>query len=121
MPRTSITPVTPIGPYPTLQPAANSLDVTLTAGDATNLNQIAWGTAARMLVLFQNTGAGARTFTVTSKADSLNRTGDITAYSLGAGEFGALVLERNGWRQDDGNLYVTVEHAEVKVLAFLIN
>lgn len=40
MARTTITKTTPLGPYPTLQPSAGAMDVTMTAADTSNLNQI---------------------------------------------------------------------------------
>lgn len=120
MPRTAITPITPIGPFPALPVAANSLDFAYTAGDAVNGNTIDFGGASRMLVCFQNVNAGAQTFTLQSALDSFNREGDITAYSLAAGEFGAFMVTRNGWRQSDNDLYIDVSHADVKIAAFLV-
>ena len=114
MARDTFTPVVAGGPYPTLQPTAASLDFALVAINATNKCQVAL--TGKELLLVQNTGAGARTFTVSSVADALKRSGDITAYSLGAGKFmvlGPFAIE--GWRQSDGNLYFEGEHAEIKV------
>lgn len=75
----------PVGSYPVTPLTANSADLTETAGDATNghYTPIVDG---KTYVQFHNTGAGARTATITSARDEFGRTGDITAYSLGAGE-----------------------------------
>jgi hypothetical protein len=88
-----------VGTYPVLPLASNSADLTETAGDATNghYTPIVEG---KTCVIAHNTGAGARTVTFTSSADpTFNRTGDITAYSLGAGEisrpFGP--FKASGW------------------------
>ena len=113
MPRTSIASQTPKGPYPGTV-SANLLDITYTAIDSTNHNQTLWA-GNRMLLVARNSGAGARTITFTSIADSHNRTGDVTAFSMGAGEYAAFLFERDGWQQTDGYLYFTGEHAEVLV------
>ena len=42
-----------------------------------------------MLLLWRNSGAGANTVTLTSIADSHGRSGDVTTFSVGAGEYGA--------------------------------
>lgn len=121
MARTAITITTPPASYPALPLAANSADVTLAAADVANGNQIAWGQSGRMVVLVQNSGASsAHTVTITSAPDAYNRTGDITSYSLAAGELGAFVLNRAGWMQADGNLYLAGDHAEIKIGAFRI-
>jgi len=112
MPRTSITVQTPKGPTPGTI-TANLLDLTFTAADASNGNQALF-TGNRMLVVWRNSGAGARTVTITSVADPRNnRSGDVSAFSIGAGEYGGFIVERAGWEQSDGYLYFTAEHAEV--------
>lgn len=72
----------------------------------------------RELVIVQNTGVGARTFTIASAADEKGRTGDITAYSLAAGEFAYFtggLTNSIGWRNvSTGLLTITPSHAEVK-------
>lgn len=76
-----------VGTYPTVAAiAANAADLTETAGDAANGNYTPI-VEAKTVVIAHNTGVGARTITFTSApAPTTNRTGDITAYSLGAGE-----------------------------------
>lgn len=94
--------------------AADAADLTLTACDATNFEQYA--STGRELVFVQNTGAGARTITFTSAADELGRTGDISTYSLAAGEFAIFgPFPVRGWRQSNGYQYLQASHAEVKV------
>lgn len=115
MARQTIAKVTPKSPDAATI-AANSADVAFTACDATNKEQFA--STGRELVLFQNTGAGARTVTISSVADDLNRTRDVETYSIGAGEFALFgPFPLKGWRQtSDGNVYCEAEHAEVKIL-----
>ena len=114
MARPTLTRTTPLGPFPTLPVSANALDVTMTAADATNNNQFVLD--GPVLIVARNSGAGARTITLTSVADAVtkNRTGDVTAYSIGAGETAAfLINDMAGWRQTDGYMYLEAEHAEV--------
>jgi len=116
--RTDITPVSPKNPNSTI--SANSADVVSVSADAAN--GMAVPLTGRELVYARNTGAGARTITITSVADDFGRTGDISAYSLAAGEeclFGPFTTK--GWQQSaDGKLYLTAEHAEVKLLVIKI-
>jgi hypothetical protein len=71
----------------------------------------------KTLVICQNTNSGstARTVTFDSAVDAFNRTGDITAYSLGAGEIGMFgPFKTAGW-VNAGNLNFDVSHAEMKI------
>ena len=113
MARTSITPVALVGPYPTLQPSANALDIALTAADVANKNQAAQA-GSRQLLIAYNSGAAPHTVTITSAVDEKKRSGDITAYSLGAAELMIFQLKAGGWIQSDGKLYFEADHAEVK-------
>ncbi len=64
--------------------SANAADVALVAGDVVNGNQA--DCTGKELLLVQNTDIGAGTVTIAGKADEYGRTGEITAYSVGAGE-----------------------------------
>jgi hypothetical protein len=104
--------------FPSLPVTANSLDAAWTAADATNKEQVTH--TGREVILARNSGVGARTVTVTSKAIN-GRTGDVTAYSIGAGEtaiFGP--YPTRGFRQSDGKLYFEAEHAEVLFLVLKV-
>lgn len=114
MGRTTLTRTTPLGPYPTLQPAADALDVILAAADTTNNNQILLD--GPMIIIAHNSGVSARTLTITSTVDPQNRTGDVSAYSIGAGEVAAFKIDQTaGWKQTDGYLYLQANNAEVKI------
>lgn len=115
MPRTPIAPITPKGPYPTLPIPADSLDIVLTAADVANGNSISFGATDAMLVLARNSGASAYTLTLTSVPDALNRTGDVSAYSLGAGDSIAFLVRKAGWVQSDGALYLSANNAAVLI------
>lgn len=95
--------------------SANGADVALTAADATNKQEAT--ITGRELILAYNSDSGAHTVTFTSIADDLGRTGDITSYSVGAGEFalfGPFTLK--GWQQSNGKVYFEANDATVKFL-----
>ena len=90
----------------------------MTAEDTSNHTAVAM--TDKTVVLIYNSGATTHTYTVTSIADALHgRTGDISAVNILAGEIKAIgPLGLDGWRQTDGNLYLTANHAEVKFGAY---
>ena len=113
MPRVTLVRTTPLGPYLTLQPAANALDLTLTTADTVNLEQVLLD--GPILIVAHNNGVGARTITLTSSPDAALRTGDVSAYSIGADKIAIFKVDRtDGWRQTDGFLYIQGSHAEVR-------
>ena len=108
MARVTLTKSTAGGPY-----AAAGVVLTMTAADASNLNQFV--AAGNDLVIAHNTGASTRTITITSSADPYGRTKDITTENILAGEykvFGPFAL--TGWVQTDGKVYLAANNAEVK-------
>jgi hypothetical protein len=67
------------------------------------------------ILLVQNTDASAHTFTLSSAADELGRTGDITAYSVAATSFAAIQLSHvRGWAQSDGTIHLTSSNSNLK-------
>jgi len=114
--------------YPALPIVALSADLNFqasTGASGTNGNQFAWGDAARLLVIAINTGITGRTVTISSKVDPFNRTGDITAYAVAIGALAApiasaWIIERTGFYQSDGMLYLEANHAEIKFAAIAI-
>lgn len=113
MPRQTLTRQTPVGPYPALPVVANSLDLVWTAADATNKEQFI--PDADNLILVWNTHATtAYTFTITSVVDERNRTGDIGPFTLQAGEIAAYRLQKSGFLQSDGYIYMEANNAAVK-------
>jgi hypothetical protein len=113
MPRAVIAAQTPKGPYPGTV-GANALDIAYTAATAADGQTTTWIGGNRMALLWRNSGVGARTVTITSAPSALHaRSGDITAFSSGAGEYGMFIVERDGWQQSDGCLYYAGEHSEV--------
>lgn len=112
MARQTLSKQTPKGPYPALPVSANALDLAFTAADATNKEQFVPGNDT--LVIFKNDGVAAKTITLSSKADEKNRTGDVTTYSLGAGELAMFRFKKSGWMQSDGKIYMEAESSDIK-------
>jgi len=101
------------GSYPALQPAPGSLAIAMQAADASLFNYTPLNNGKTYL-LAQNTDSGAHTVTITSVADTLGRTGDITSYSLAAGviaQFGP--FQTIGWT-NGGQLWFQADNALVK-------
>jgi hypothetical protein len=113
MARTSLVKTTALGSYGDYS-VANSADLTMAAGDVANKNQFA--ATGDEVVIAHNTNGSAQTITVTSSPDPYGRTKDISAYSIGAGEYAVFgPFELTGWVQTDGKVYLEVSHADVKL------
>ena len=107
MARTDITATLLPGPY-----AHAGALLTMTAADTTDQNAVVLYKGD--ILVAHNTDASAHTVTVTSSADPLGRTKDITAESIAAGAirvFGAFNLP--GWKQSDARLYFEANDATV--------
>lgn len=113
MARQSHTPLTVLGTK-TSAYTANGADLTMTAADASNKEQVT--ITGKELVIAHNTGASAYTVTISSVADAAaGRTGDVSAYSLAAGEYAVFgPFDLDGWEQSDGKLYFEASNASVK-------
>ena len=112
MARASLTPKTALGSYGNYS-VANSADLAMAAANASDLNQFV--ASGNDLIFAHNTGSSAYTVTISSVADSYGRTGDITTYSLGAGEYAVFgPFKLTGWMQTDGKIYLAASNAEVK-------
>ena len=106
MPRTALTPQTLKGPYPGTV-SANDLDITWAAGDDANENEFTC--TGKDLILVRNDDAGAQTFSLLSVEDKKKRKGDVTNYSVGAGEYaGFWVGSLVGWDQGAGKFHIDV-------------
>lgn len=110
MARAILTKTVALGPFGSY--GANLADLTMAAANVADKNRFL--ATNNDLVIAHNTGLSARTITVTSTTDPFGRTGDITAYSLGAGEyavFGPFCL--TGWLETDGYVWLEANNAEV--------
>lgn len=114
MARVNVAAQTTPGAYPELPITANSLDVAFQAGDNSLGNYTAL-VENKTYVLAWNTDVGAHTVTITSTADTFNRTGNISAYSIGAGEIAQFgPFKQLGWSQS-GQLWIDVNDNTVKL------
>jgi hypothetical protein len=108
MAQTALTPITGVLTNPTAGVA-----LTFTAADTANGNKFAH--TGKELIIAQNTGGSAYTVTISSAADSLGRTKDITTDSIAAGAFAIYgVPQVEGWRQTDGTIHLTASNAAIK-------
>ncbi len=112
--QTPVIPVTPLGPYITGQPMASSLNFAFSACDASNGNS--FPLTGREILVVENAGVGAYTFTISSVADQLGRTNDVTSYSLAAGDFAAFNFRGGvaGWKQADGTVHLTCSNVGIE-------
>lgn len=104
--------------YPTLPLTALAADITLTAADATNKEQVLH--TDRLVVIARNSGATPRTVTISSIA-YLGRTGDIGPYTVGAGLtaiFGPYPAA--GFRQAGGWLFFEASHLDIVFACVLL-
>lgn len=114
MARSTLVKTTAPGNFPTLQPSAGSLAVTMAATVVADKAQFL--ASGKDLVICRNTGGSPYTVTITSVASAKNnRTGDITSYSIAAGGIAVFgPFEREGWMQSDGYVYVEANNVAVE-------
>lgn len=72
--------------------------------------------ANRLLLIFENTTAGAETVSIASNHDAFGRKADIAAFSIAASGFAAVILDRPGW-EISGNIEITTSDAGILVTA----
>jgi len=100
--------------YPSLPIAANGLDFTWTAAGAAFADGAQFPLTGKEILLVRNDNAVAQTVTINSVADPYNRTGNITAYSIGAGEYAVFPqFQQTGWMQSSGKLSFAASAADV--------
>lgn len=117
--RTAITVQTAKGPYLSTPVSANALDFTIAASDNANGNYFV-GTG-RELIIVQNSAGAPGTVTFTSVADQYARKGDISAYSVGAGEFAMFwVGNLTGWDQGGGQIYIDTSASTMNIAVIRI-
>jgi hypothetical protein len=96
---------------------AGDLHFTYEAGD--NVNGMEFACTGRELILVRNdSGGAAGTFTVSSVETEKNRTEDITTYSLADTENAVVpvgLTNSKGWKQTDGNIILAFSAATMMV------
>lgn len=96
---------------------ANTLDTNFTAPAvaADGIDFVSQGN--EVIIVFNSHAATPQTFSIISEADALGRTGDLTTYSLAAGEAASFQLPRLGWADaTTGKILITMSDVSVKVL-----
>lgn len=102
------------GHYPTLPVTAEAADFTYTASGADFADGASFPLTGREVLIVRNDNAGAQTITINSVVDDKNRTGDITTYSIGIGEYAVFgPFPKSGWAQASGDLYFEVAAADL--------
>jgi hypothetical protein len=114
MSRLVLTPQQIIPSYPVTPLTANAADFVFTPAGASFADGAGFTMTGREILLIQNLNVGAQTVTINSVMGEMNRTGNITAYSIGIAEFAVIpCLALAGWRQTDGQLYFSASAADV--------
>ena len=114
MARTALTVQTAKIPFEAI--SAGGADFTMAASDGTGGNSYVC-TGKELLIAF-NDGTAAYTITIDSVADEKNRTGDITSYSMAAGDYAAFTVgmtNDKGWKQTGGVIHVDTNNAGIKL------
>jgi hypothetical protein len=111
---TPIVPKVILGPFAAY--GAGLADFTFAAGTITDGDN--WVCSGRDILVVNNTDGGAQTVTIVSVDDETSRSGNITAYSLAAGDFAAFgvgLTNSKGWMGAGKKIRITVSSAAVKV------
>jgi hypothetical protein len=96
--RILVNPQTLPGAYPTLQPGAGSRKITFAACDASNFNRVVIVENKTVILVKNAHVSDPKTVTIVSAVDDKNRTGDITAYSIVAGDIAVFgPFKTAGW------------------------
>ena len=92
---------------------ANSADFVWTAAGADFADGFAFASTGKEVLLIRNDNAGAQTVTINSQADPYKRTGDITTYSVGIGEYAVFYPPVDSFRRSDGTIWGAAAAADV--------
>lgn len=102
--------------YPVTPLTANSADFVWTAAGADFADGFRFQHTGKEILLVRNDNVGAQTVTINSVANQRGRTGTISAYSVGAGEYAAFPpFPVEGWRQSNGYLTGAASAADVQL------
>ena len=103
------------GPYPVLPIVAEDLDFTWQLSGASFADGFSFPLTGRELLLVRNDNAGAQTITIDSMPTKrTTRSGDITAYSIGIGEYALFgPFSSDGWEQTSGDINGEVSAADL--------
>lgn len=113
-PRTALAAQSPVGPYPWLPVPAGALDLIWLSADSDNGNE--FSLTGREVLFMWNPDASAHRVTLTSAQDERQRFADLV-YELAPGAFSAFSFRYGsiGWKQSDGNAYISADDAAVQL------
>lgn len=87
--------------------------LTMTAANVGNKEDVVWTGKEIIIARNSNAGVTVRNVTITSVADTWNRTKDMTK-AIAAGAYAIFgPFPADGWRQADGTIYFEADNAEV--------
>ena len=96
--------------------SATDLDFTYTASD--NVNGNSYVVTGREILICRNDNAGAQTITINGVPDEKNRSGPVTAYSMGIGFYSIFtqgLTNSKGFKQSDGTITFLTASADILV------
>jgi hypothetical protein len=115
MARLALTPKSLPLKYPVLPITANALDFAFTPAGADFADGASFPMTEKEILIVHNANAGVQTVTITSVIDPYSRTGNITSYSLGIGEYAVFPqFQKAGWVQSDGTLWFAASATDVE-------
>jgi len=101
--------------YPALPLVANSADYTYAAAGADFADGFSFAHTGKEVLLALGGVAGG-TITINSVIDDYKRTGDITTYAIGAGEYVVFPpFALAGWRRADGTIWGAASIATIEL------
>lgn len=105
------------GPYPGTV-SAGDLTFTMAAGITSSAT---FALTNKEVLLVYNSAVTAHTFTLTSVPDKYQRSGNVTNYSLGAGEWAAFFYgDKMGWADSNGCAAITASNSALKIAVLRI-
>lgn len=120
MARVATPSTTPLGGYPVTPLVALSAVLALTAADPANFNAVV-STGRELVVVWNSHATTAYTVTIHSSIDRLNRSADITTYSISAQTIAIFgPFPETGWIQSDGTLHIDGSNASLLIGAIIL-
>lgn len=111
-----------IGNYPSLPITATDADFVFVASGADFADGFGFANTGKQILVIRNDNAGAQTVTISSVADDKNRTGDITAYSIGIGLYSILgPFPVDGWSQTSKQVHGAVSAADLMIAVLTLD
>jgi hypothetical protein len=99
---------------------ADSADLVWTDSDSGDGMQFT--ASGKDILLVRNDEVSAQTVTITTADDDIGRSGEVDAYSVGAGEIAVFgMFNTQHWRQTDGMVYVDMSDDGVQIIVVRVS